>query len=246
MTTVGLIIGVSVRPKNRAADIAAGVMTGLILGAMHLTLSGAIWLIVTDVWPIEADLEQLSEAAWRQPPPQRDQPELVGKTARGPIEQLLQKYPDLQQVPPQERGWVFYRKLRTDLIAGLPVGIWLAVLVLVGLIVPGFTVQVMAAGPLVRRHGASPAVLLPYLERAAPACVLLLMAWCLVLAGFIFAEPFLRHGFDMRPLRLWSLAVAGMSGLALTSTLRGWRWPLRLLLHAAWPSIIVALLVVRS
>jgi hypothetical protein len=170
----------------------------------------------------------------------------VGKTGLGPIEQLLQKYPDLQKVPPQERGWVFYRKLRTDLIAGLPVGIWLAVLVLVGLIVPGYTVQVMVAGPLVRRHGASPAVLLPYLERAVPVCVLLVMVWCLVLLSFIFAEPFLRHGLDVRPLRLWFLAVAGMAGLASTSTLRGWPWPLRLLLHAAWPGVLVSFLVLRS
>jgi tRNA A-37 threonylcarbamoyl transferase component Bud32 len=222
--TVGLVIGLLVRPKNRAADVAAGAITGFVFGITVCTVSVASLLVIgTAVSPIERDLQSLSRAAWAQPAPQGVPPDLA---------RLLEKYPDLRQVPKRERGQVFYQKVRADLIAGIPLGIWLAALVVLGLGVPLFTTQVMAAGPLLRRHGASSRVLLPYFERAFPALLLLTMPIGLV-ATLVFL-PFYLPSADFRPLLIWYLSLFGLLALALTSTLRGWVWPLRLVLHLGW------------
>jgi hypothetical protein len=233
---VGLIIGVLVRPKNRTADVAAGAITSFVIGATGLTLS--VWpllLIFTAVLPIEQDLELLSRAGWEAPIP-GDPPEPLGKgrPRSGNQLRLLEKYPDLREVPARERGRVFYQKIRADLIARLPLGIWVGVLVLLVWVVPLYTTQMMAAGPLLRRHGVCSAVLLPYLERAIPTMVLIGLV-----VGFVLAEPFmreflLRYHIDTRSQRIWVLPMLPLLVAALTSTLRGWPWPVRLVLHAGW------------
>jgi hypothetical protein len=220
--TAGLILGVLVRPKNRAADVAAGAVMGFVWAATVLTCGlAAFCAIPTAIRPVEQDLESLSRAAW-------------GPDGKGHAERLLAKYPDLREVPAGERGRVFYHKLRADLIAGLPEGVWLAVLLLmpIGLLI--FAAQMMAAGPLLRRQGARPAVLLPYLERAVPASLLIVMIPACAFAvtpavQYINLPPAL-----LRSALIGYLPALGVMGLALTSALRDWPWPLRLLLHAGW------------
>jgi tRNA A-37 threonylcarbamoyl transferase component Bud32 len=228
VSTAGLVIGVLVRPKSRAADFAAGAVTGFVFGATVLTLSvGALLVMATTVRPIEADLESLSEAAWAEPAPKGMPPNPDRNNRPGPRERLLEKYPDLRQVPAQERGQVFYHKVRADLIAGIPLGIWLGALAVLALSVLFFPSQVMAAGPLLRRRGASPQVLLPYFERAIPSLFLITMPVSLIAALTLLRDP---------PQLIWYLPLLVLLALALTSTLRGWSWPLRLLLHAGWLS----------
>ena len=43
--------------------------------------------------------------------------------------------------------------------------------------------------------------------------------------------------------QIWHLSLFGLLLAALTGTLRGWPWPLRLLLHAGW--LFSALMVAR-
>jgi hypothetical protein len=81
----------------------------------------------------------------------------------------------------------------------------------------------MAAGPLLRRQGPRLAVLLPCVEVSVLATVLFV---------FAFSAP-LGHYFNL-PLRIWHALLFVLLGLVLTGTLRGWPWPLRLLLHAGW------------
>jgi hypothetical protein len=234
MSTAGLIIGVFVRPKNRGADIAAGAVTGFVIAATALFLSIA-WLLIilTAVRPIDEDLELLSKAAWAEPNAQEGPPDPSGKARPRPGDRLLEKYPDLRAVPAQERGRVFAAKIRADLIAGLPLGIWLGALTVLAGVMPMVTIQVMAAGPLLRRRGPSPAVLLPYLERTIPVTVLIALLGALLgsLAG---AEILLRYSINVRPTLIWYLPAFGLLAVALTGVLRGWPWPLRLVLHAAW------------
>jgi hypothetical protein len=222
-STLGLLTAWLVRPKNRAADVAAGAITGLIGAATLFTLSLGWTLVIQNaVWPVQTDLRLLSEAAWAESTRQGNPPRPAAKTQPSPAARLLEKYPDLREVPAGERGRVLYNKVRADLIGGIPRGIWLgALFVLTCGVLPG-AAQVMAAGPLLRRHGASRAVLVPYLELAFPASALL----CL---GFATAVA-LQYG----PAKVWHLSLFGLLVLALTSTLRGWPWPLRLVLHAGW------------
>jgi hypothetical protein len=232
--TVGLVIGLLVRPKNRAADVAAGAITGFVYGATGATVSlGSLLVIGTAVLPIEADLQSLSRAAWERPAP---------RGAGENLARLLQKYPELRHVPEPERGEVFYQKIRADLIAGIPLGIWFTALLVLGMVVPLFTMQVMAAGPLLRRHGVSPAVLLPYCERAFPALLLLTMP--LGLIGVFVVFPSYPHSYDLRPVLIFYAFLLGLLALALTSTLRGWAWTVRLGLHLGW-LLALALLVVQ-
>jgi hypothetical protein len=91
------------------------------------------------------------------------------------------------------------------------------------------TVQVMAAGPLVRRQGPRLAVLLPYFEQALPATILIVLTM-----GFAFLEILVRHIVNLRPALPWFLALSGLMALAYTGAQRGWPWPVRVVVHAAW------------
>jgi hypothetical protein len=217
-SAAGLLVAMLVRPKNRAADLAAGAVTGFVCGTTIATVSGwSLCVMLVAVGPVEKDLQALSEAAWAEP------------AGRGPAERLLEEYPDLRHLPARERGSVLYEKIRADLLAGIPPSIWLGALIIVAWAVPLFTVQALAAGPLVRRHGARPGVLLPYFERAFPATVLITLG-----LGFALATTLTAHYFDARPVLPWALPALGLLALAVTGTWRGWAWPLRLGLHAGW------------
>jgi predicted Ser/Thr protein kinase len=233
-STAGLLTAMLVRPKNRAADVAAGAITGFVFGATVFTLSGGWQLIIaTAVLPVQTDLRLLSKAAFTEPAPKGDPADPAGKTRARPVDQLLEKYPDLREVPVQDRERVFYSKIRADLIAGIPPGIWFGALFVLVAGVLVYTAQMMAAGPLLRRQGPRHAVLLPYLEAAIPATVLFTLAY-MVPVGRYFNVP----------LQIWHLPLFGLLVLALTSTLRGWPWPLRLLLHGGW-LFIAGLLAMR-
>jgi serine/threonine-protein kinase len=235
MSTAGLIIGVLVRPKNRGADLAAGAVTGFVFGGTVLTLTmGAVSVIVAAVDPLREDLWLLSQAAWEQPAPAGERPRPGGAARSQAADRLLEKYPDLRQVPVRERGGVLYHKFRADLIAGIPVGILVGVLFFLTWSMVICTIQVVTAGPLVRARGARPAVLLPYLERVIPAMVLLAMG-----SGVLIAPIFLNHylaalNVDYRRMFLSFLPIFGLLALALAGSWRGWPWPVRLGLHAGW------------
>jgi hypothetical protein len=222
LCSAGLLIGVLVRPKNRAADVAAGAVTGFVCGATVSVLAGWMGSIPVAVDPIRSDIQQLAAAAWE---------------GRG--EELLDRYPDLRKVPARDRGEVLFQKVRGDLIRKIPFGVWLGALVLLGVFVPMLTTHVMAAGPLLRRHGHRPAVLLPYYEQVIPATFLVVLSM-----GMVAVLTLLRHHIRNGPsLVLWQLPIIGLLALAVLSTWRGWPWPLRLALHASWV-VGVALLFV--
>jgi hypothetical protein len=232
-STAGLIIAGLVRPKNRAADVATGVVTGFVAGATFFTLSaGWLFVYLEALAPTQTDLQLLSEAAWLEPA-QADRPAPLGETQALSVDRLLNKYPDLREVPAQERGQVLYHKLRADLLAGIPLGIWSGVLFVLVCSVGAATIQVVAAGPLLREQRPWRAVILPYLEVALTATVVIGLA----------LEALYTQRYGNRPLTIWYLPVFGLSVLALTGTLRGWPRPLRLSLHVGWLSSAVMLTV---
>jgi tRNA A-37 threonylcarbamoyl transferase component Bud32 len=213
LCTAGLLIGVLVRPKNRAADVAAGAVTGFVCGATVFVLAGWMGSIPVAVDPIQSDIQQLAAGVWE---------------GRG--EELLDRYPDLRKVPARSRGEVLFQKVRGDLIRKIPFGVWLGALLQLGVFVPMLTTHVMAAGPLLRRHGHRPAVLLPYYERVIPATFLVTLS-----LGLVGVLLLLGHLIRNGPfLVLWQMPVFALLALAVLSTWRGWPWPLRLALHASW------------
>jgi hypothetical protein len=223
-STAGLITARLVRPKSRAADAAAGAVSGFLCGATTFTLSvGWTFIIFMALGPVQADLRLLSRAVWAEPVLPGKVPGPPGQHRPGPADQLLEKYPDLRAVPPEERGLVMAQKINADLMAGIPLGIWFGALFVLVVGVPVYTTQVMAAGPLLRQQGPRLAVLLPYAEVSVPATMLFIKAF----------SALVDFHYNMR-LRLSYSAVFVLLGLALTGTWRGWPWPLRVLLHAGW------------
>jgi hypothetical protein len=233
--TAGLIVAGLVRPKNRGADIAAGAAVGFAYGAAVLVLSGGALLIAaTALEPIQDDLLALSQAAWSEAAPHRQASLLEDGMSSRPIDQLLEKYPDLRDVPGDKRGQVFFEKFRADLIAGFPLGIWLAALFLVPFSQLLFTVQVMAAGPLLRRQIRRTAILPAYVERAVPATVLISMVPSFVLAVALSDRFSAKFNTDVPAQLISYLPMFAFLVLGITATFRGWNRPLRLVLHTAW------------
>ena len=198
--------------------------------------AGAAGSFLSSVEPMREDLQVLAEAALAPSGPPRPAEAAASEPAPArPLDRLLEKYPDLARIPERERPEVFYQKLRADLLGGAPIGIWLVVLMMLPYALIIFATQVMIAGPLLRRLGTRPAVLMPYLERAIPTTILAFLTPAIAVGATVLRRHVesLVH-FDMFAVLISFLPMFGLLVLALTASLRVWPWPLRLALHAGW------------
>src|SRR5205085_7926967 len=103
----GLLTARLVRPLNRHADMAAGLITGLISAVTFFTLSFA-WLAVigrtfmgTDV---RSDLRDLSQAAWVEKDFAAEVPPSPNPPKYEPRDPLPKKYPRLRDLSAQGRA----------------------------------------------------------------------------------------------------------------------------------------------
>src|SRR5262249_39663151 len=92
----------------------------------------------------------LSTSSWSPRAFSWPSPVPAGKNQVRAVERLLEKYPELRELPVRQRGRVLYHKLQADLLAGIPLGIWSGVLFVLICSVGIATIQVVAAGPLLR------------------------------------------------------------------------------------------------
>jgi tRNA A-37 threonylcarbamoyl transferase component Bud32 len=216
----GLLILLLVRPKNRLAEVGAGAATGLIAALVGLVTSiGWAFICVTAVWPAGADLGLVSEAFAEGAEP--------GSPAMG---RLLEKYPDLKNVPARERGRWLNAKIYVDLLARIPVGIALAAVFLLVFWETLAVGQTLAAGALLRRRGGVRAMLLPYLLEIG------LLGSLGILGGMLLVSLCAVRGEWL----VFALGVLGTGALAaaLAGVLRGWRSYARLPLYAAWAGLL--------
>jgi hypothetical protein len=171
--SAGLMTAALVRPRNVAADLAAGTVSGLLAAVTSYTISwGGVAVLI----------------AYR---------------AAG------------------ERG--------------IPYGIWLGMLTVLGIMGPIFVVETLAAGSLLRRHGRVRRVIGPYFELVLPATL------SIVLAGGLLVRS-ARGQFDQNK---GILLVLPFLALALTGVLRQWHGSLRALLHAAWLAAVCAAIAMK-
>jgi hypothetical protein len=234
---IGLLVVLLVRPKNRAAAVAAGAATGL-LGGMASFAFGAGWmfLVGTTLLPAsqaDSDLRLLSEVAWIEPGPNPPMPSPGAHHGADAAERLLKKYPDLRQAPPRDRGRIVYHKIMADLMEGIPLGIWLGLLCTLGLSVVISVSETVVASILLRRAGQGRAVIRPYIELAIPGvvfCIALLGGFLRVLVGW-----FAGHTAQLLVL----LLMLSLLVLAMTAVLRGWHWLVRSLLHVGWLGTLI-------
>jgi hypothetical protein len=239
---LGLLVVLLVRPKNRAAEIAAGAVTGIVAGMASFAF-GAGWLFVAFlvVFPAsqsDSDLRLLSETAWidsdggprtadlRTADP-RTAPPGANDGAHG-AQRLLEKYQDLRDVPVPERGPLVYHKIVADLTAAVPWGIWLGLVFALGTGLAVSLGETMAASVLLRRLGRVRAVLAVYLELAVPGTLL-------IMALFSSSVRYSVGWFTGHAtLLVSSIATLFFLAAAVTAVLRGWHWLVRVMLHMAW------------
>jgi hypothetical protein len=218
LAATGLFYAFLIRPKNRAADVAAGAITGLVAAITAFALSfGWFGVLLTTVDPVDEDLRLVSRAA----------------CDAQAAQDLLGKYPDLRDVPAGSRGAVLHGKLRADLIARIPLGIWLSMLYILGVSESISIAGTVVGGPLVRRHGRSLAAILPCLEIGLP---------CTLLVGLAFGVPFTLF-LNRVTLEIWHAVLALSLVLALVAALRRSPWYVRLLLQAGWVFALVMIAV---
>src|SRR5262249_58327220 len=117
LLVLGLLLAISalVRARTRGADIAAGLLSGLVTAVTFFTVSFGWWSVYSwAVVPASADLTLLA----------------------GSDDLLLSRYPDLATVPKAQRRVVLLDKAQFDQAIRIPQGILLGMVLAVGLTVP--------------------------------------------------------------------------------------------------------------
>jgi hypothetical protein len=244
---MGLFAVLIVRPQDRWGDAGAGLATGLVAGITAFTTSMG-WKTVLGATLLSSwgDLALLGRACRLDEPP----PQAAGG-AQGrphPSDVLVEKYPDLRRVPPQQRGEVLSRKIAYDVALRIQLGIWLGMAGALALFTLFATAEAVAAGYLLRRRGRVLAVLLPYVELTVPSLVALVTPAAMVRFSTVTTSLASGAGeFDtavlakrqyaiLAALLTWPalLLLLVLAVLAIIGVTRGWRWQLRLTLYAVW------------
>ena len=148
-----------VRPRNRAADLAAGLLTGIVAAVAFFTFAYAWWATYSvAVRPAVDDMAALAD----------------------PAADALAGHPAVADRPPAERRAALAAKMHNDLLMRLPWAVFSGMILAVGLTVPIAVVLVGAAGGLLRARGLRPVVAPLYLEVAVPTVVFAVHAFFLL------------------------------------------------------------------
>jgi hypothetical protein len=200
-----LATAVLVRPRTRSADLAAGLLTGVVTGVTFFTVAWGWWSVYsTAVLPAVADLELIA----------------------GPDGPLLERYPDLHTVPADQRRAVLVRKVQFDQAVRIQTGLAVGVILPAAVTLPVCTTLVGLGAALLRRHGRVRAVVPRYFEIAMPG---------LVFAGnlfLLFQRAVMYGGPPQHPLVY--AALLGLTAVAVRAAVRDWPWPVRAALAAGW------------
>jgi hypothetical protein len=212
-----------VRPRDWWSDLGAGLATGLSAGlwAFVLSIGWAVVMALTVVVSL-TDLGLLGKAidgdARRAQPPGH------------PSDVLVAKYPDLAELPEEQRGHALTLKIVADAVVGSALAIWIGVGMCLGLGAGAGICQTLAAGYLRRtRTGLAP-MFFPYLELTVPATMLS--------GGLVMAVVSLAIGSDAAAMAVEQLPrVAMLAILALVGVMgviRPWRWTVRAGMYVIW------------
>jgi hypothetical protein len=203
---LGLLLATSalVRARNRGADIAAGLMTGLVTAVTFFTVSFGWWSVYSRaVVPALEDLTLLA----------------------GSDDLLLSRYPALATVPRADRRAVLLDKAQLDQAIRIPQGILLGMVLAVGLTVPVSVALICFAGALLRRYVRVRMVVPLYLERAVPGVIFCGYLFLLVQRALLYQTP-PQHLVCYLLLLTWC-------GLAVTAAGRCWPSAIRVALQFA-------------
>jgi serine/threonine protein kinase len=152
---------------------------------------------------------------------------------------LTKRYPDLQSVPEAQWRWLLYQKMVSDAMTGVESALLytLPLYLTILFVVP--TAETLVAGSLWRRYQRAWPVVGAYVERVIPLALSLLVAAVLIEAALIL--PSMAPGnwlaLFQRAYWRWELLLPVLI-VAQVGVWRGWSWPWRVALHAAWIILI--------
>jgi tetratricopeptide (TPR) repeat protein len=214
---LGLFTAALVRPKNRDADIMAGLVTAVFAGlAVFVFYWGpqAIQRRIEtnkDIWP-------LLRSAF-------NNPEKIKR-------ELVNEYPDLEKVPIEQRAGLMWRKINADMYDEVRTGLLIGFGVSMALSLVAGVAETLFAGPLIRRYTWYRA-LIPYSEVALAFAVGIVVAGVFLMRLFLDAFAAIDVVPDVLAVVLWLGAI----GLAIWAAARRWRWFVRAALQILWIAI---------
>jgi eukaryotic-like serine/threonine-protein kinase len=218
LSTMGLLTVLLARSKNRMADIAAGLVAGFVTGmVMFATGWGALY-VQTEMRLTEStefEYWKTFHAAWAD----------TGSPERA---ELLERYPDLRALAPDDRARTMARKYYYDHTMALAGGIgkgFLFMLVLGPLLC---ATQALVAGTLLRRSRSRGEAALRYFEVAIPG-ILAIVVIPLTLFVILLAPDLARGAPPWYGVLLFFAA-----GAAVAAAWCRWPWWIRLVAQGTW------------
>jgi hypothetical protein len=224
--TMGLATVWLVRPRDFWDDVSAGLTTALAstLSSFAAGIGWAVILALTVV-PSIADLTWFGNATQK--------PGVIEGPAGHPTAVLVEHYPDLADLPADERGGRFMAKIVSDQVMGSAWGVWLGLLAALGTCGALGFCSTLAAGYLWRRDQAFGAAVLPYLELTVSSSLLV----GVLLRDLTFGVGLMRGPGMLGGLEVLWLAL--LTVVVVLAVVQRWRWTVRLALAITWVVVFV-------
>ncbi len=242
--SAGLVVVLMVRPRTPGGDLSHGLAAGLV-AAYVSTVCGGAWALAG--WQVERNLFGLGEnpRAFKDNLLHRQKgtdvvtvPNFAGIDMRQAVfepDWQERRYPDLRGQSQIEQRHILYEKMVTDAVIGVQAGLLKAwpLFFTILLLVP--TLEALVAGHLWRRDPRVWPVIAAYAERMVPLALALALSAVLAWAALELRAGSAEDWFGKFQSVAWRLEAAVVALVAaLVAAWRGWPWPLRLFLHAAW------------
>ncbi len=217
LLAVGPLVVRLVRPRDRWADLSAGLTAGLAAAATTYTLTlGWPAVLGTVVVPTIADMTYLTGS---------------GVTP----ESMAERYPDLGTVEPEKRGGYLMAKVISDQAGGGAIGVWIGVflsLMTAGTLGVG---GALAAGYLRRRNESSRVPAWSYLGLTVPISITVVQFALAIITAF----PQVGHENFFRPHLIPLLGTIAFAGLCAVGVVRRWPATLQVPVTLCWFVLLV-------
>lgn len=231
-TTVGMgmFAQLAARTRDVWSDLAVGLLTGIVAAVVAFASGiGPALVIAMVIVPRLSDLDLVHEGCFANSanlPAKEDT-----RKRLSPQERLVQRYPDLATIAPNERGAILYTKGIADMVVGSFAAIWGGMALCLINYIPIAIQQVLTSGYLTRRYSRLRSVLFQYLEICAATAMLL---WPVALLTMNGIEMLLTTA-DTDGSGSFTLSVGGVFRLAMALLIFAalwWDWPIMLRLSA--------------
>ena len=214
---LGLFTAALARPKNRDADIVAGLVTAVFAGlAAFVVYIGPMTISLryqehSDMWLLSRTAFSSKEAdrrAW------------------------AHEYPELEKVPVERRAALLAAKMRGDMTDDIRTGLIMGLAISIGLSLVAGVGETLVAGPLIRRYRWYRA-LVSYSEVGLAFTVAIVMAIVILVrsVSVTLPAPTLADALHL-------MLIFGVICLAIWAAGRRWQWFARVALQITWIALL--------